>query len=55
MNLDEDQSLNAGTARQTALKAREDQSGTTKGKFHNCRRRGHYIKDCWEKGGGKEG
>ena len=27
----------------------------TKGKCRNCSKKGHYEKDCWAKGGGKEG
>ena len=32
-----------------------DDSGATKGKCCNCRKKGHYIRDCWAPGGGKEG
>ena len=28
-----------------------DQSGATKGVCQNCGKTGHYIKDCWAKGG----
>ncbi|KAF8647521.1 hypothetical protein AX14_008974, partial [Amanita brunnescens Koide BX004] len=24
-------------------------------KCHNCKKKGHLVKDCWAKGGGKEG
>ena len=51
--LDKDQTRLAGSARQTALKAQ--QSGATKGKCRNCGKKGHYVADCWAKGGGKEG
>ena len=27
----------------------------TKGKFQNCSKKGHYVKDCWVKDGGQEG
>ena len=37
----------------TALKVNEG-SGATKGKCHNCGKKGHFIADCWSKGGGKE-
>ena len=26
-----------------------------KGDCHNCGKKGHWIRDCWEEGGGKEG
>src|SRR6202522_1436698 len=26
-----------------------------KGECHNCGKKGHWLRDCWEKGGGKEG
>ena len=26
-----------------------------KGECHNCGKKGHWTRDCWEKGGGKEG
>ena len=59
--LDEDCARKVGSARQTALKAQQrhkpkkDDSGATKGKCRNCSKKGHYIKDCWAKGGGQEG
>ena len=55
--LDKDQAKPAGTAQQTALKAQGkwDQSDATRGTCWNCRKKGHYVKDCWGKGGGKEG
>lgn len=58
--LDEDRSRHAGSGRQTALKVQNsrtktEQSGATKGKCRNCGKKGHYVKDCWAKGGGKEG
>ena len=52
--LDEDWARQAGAARQTALKASE-RPGATKGTCHNCDKKGHYVADCWAKGGGKEG
>jgi gag-polypeptide of LTR copia-type/Domain of unknown function (DUF4219) len=59
--LDEDRAQKAGTSRQTVLKAQQrhkpkrDDAGATKGKCRNCGKKGHYVKDCWAKGGGKEG
>ena len=52
--LDEDQARQAGAARQTALKASE-RPGATKGTCHNCGKKGHYVADCWTRGGGGEG
>ena len=50
----------ASSARQTALKVQGKQSkggqpGATKGNCRNCGKKGHYVADCWAKGGGKEG
>ena len=36
-------------------KLKPEQLGATKGKCQNCGKKKHYVKDCWEKGGGKEG
>ena len=29
--------------------------GSTKGTCRNCGKKGHWVKDCWEPGGDKEG
>src|SRR6266481_3257334 len=34
---------------------RSKRFGTTKGKCRNCGKKGHWVKDCWEPGGDKEG
>ena len=31
------------------------QFGGTKGKCSNCGKKSHWVKDCWEPGGDKEG
>ena len=60
--LDEDRSRRPGTVQQTVLKAqgpgkksKGGQTGNTKGKCQNCSKKGHYEKECWVKGSGKEG
>ena len=59
--LNEDRARKVGLAWQMALKAQQchkpkkDDSGATKGKCQNCSKKGHYVKDCWAKGGGQEG
>ena len=59
--LDEDHAQKVGSAQQMMLKAQQhhkpkkDNSGATKGKCQNCSKKGHYVKDCWAKGGGQEG
>ena len=40
---------------QQCHKPKKDNSGATKGKCRNCSKKGHYIKDCWAKGGDQEG
>src|SRR5882724_4816603 len=30
-------------------------ASTTKGNCRNCGKKGHWVKDCWEPGGDKEG
>ena len=39
----------------TRNKGKGRQQGATKGNCQNCGKKRHYIKDCWAKGGGKEG
>src|SRR6266481_1991759 len=34
---------------------RSKQFSATKGKCQNCGKKGHWVKDCWEPGGDKEG
>jgi hypothetical protein len=59
--LDEVRAQKAGSSRQTALegqqhhKPKKDEAGATKCKCRNCGKKEHYVKDCWAKGGGKEG
>ena len=59
--LNEDCAQKVGSAQQVAFKAQQchkpkkDDSGATKGKCQNCSKKGHYVKDCWAKGGGQEG
>ena len=56
--LDEDHICYARSTKQTTLQVKgqtPEQLRATKGKCQNCRKTGHYIVDCWEKGGGKEG
>jgi Zinc knuckle len=51
----------SGPGTETALKAQErrgkgrNNDGATKGKCLNCGKKGHWAKDCWAKGGCKEG
>ena len=40
---------------QQCHKPKKDDLGATKGKCQNCSKKGHYVKDCWVKGGGQEG
>ena len=59
--LDEDCTQKVGSAWQMVLKAQQhhkpkkDNSGATEGKCQNCSKKGHYVKDCWVKGGSQEG
>src|SRR6266481_7707710 len=57
--LEEYKSRQAGSGG-TALKGAEQDKkskrfGATKGKCRNCGKKGHWVKDCWEPGGDKEG
>src|SRR6266481_3644980 len=57
--LEEYKSRQAGSGG-TALKGAERDKkskrfGATKGKCRNCGKKGHWVKDCWEPGGDKEG
>ena len=56
--LDEDHIHHARSTKQTVPQVKgwkPEQLGATKGKCQNCGKKGNYIVDFWEKGGGKEG
>ncbi|HEV7735885.1 MAG TPA: hypothetical protein VGO47_00690, partial [Chlamydiales bacterium] len=68
--LDTDRRRNQGEKKETALKFQERRSGpiakfsnnrrpfqssATKGICRNCGKKGHWVADCWEKGGGQAG
>ena len=40
---------------QQCHRPKKDDTGATKGKCQNCRKKEHFVKDCWAKGGSKEG
>ena len=59
--LEEFKSRHAGSG-STVLKGSEKgqsskdrHAGATKGNCRNCGKKGHWVKDCWEPGGDKEG
>ena len=62
--LEEDQTRQSTHGTDTALRAQDkhgkghngcNDGGATKGKCNNCGKKGHWVKDCWAEGGGKEG
>ena len=62
--LEEDWTHQSTHGTDTALRAQDkhgkgrnghNDGGATKGKCNNCGKKGHWVKDCWAKGGGKEG
>ena len=59
--LEEDHTWKSSQGVDTALQAQNQQGkggqndGTTKSKCNNCGKKGHWVRDCWDKGGGKEG
>jgi len=58
--MEESKSRQAGSGG-TALKGSEKKksnnshAGATRGNCRNCGKKGHWVKDCWEPGGDKEG
>ena len=49
---------NAAFYSNNASSSKGQKGGSTlkrKGKCHNCGKKGHWMRDCWEEGGGKEG
>ena len=62
--LEEDWTRQSTHGTDTALRAQDkcgkgcnghNDGGATKGECNNCGKKGHWVKDCWAKGGGKEG
>ena len=57
--LEEYKSRQAGSGGMALKGAEQDkkskQFGGMKGKCRNCGKKGHWVKDCWEPGGDKEG
>ncbi|HEV7737029.1 MAG TPA: DDE-type integrase/transposase/recombinase [Chlamydiales bacterium] len=60
--IDQDRLMNNIVGRETALinasratKGRSKKATAVKGKCRNCGKKGHWEKDCWAPGGGKEG
>ena len=57
--LEEYKSQQAGSGGMSLKGAKRDKKskrfGSTKGKCCNCGKKGHWVKDCWEPGGDKEG
>ena len=62
--LEEDWTCQSTHGTDTALRVQDkcrkgcnrcNDGGTTKGKCNNCGKKGHWVRDCWDKGGGKEG